>query len=215
MPDNSPVTEFLDAIVNTGIQGFGVLPSAEKVAEIHAENSPNTEAAIDSVIAWRSGYASITGFLTGLGSVVTLPISIPASLLSCYALGANTAGAIAVLRGYELKEDAVRTFILLSILGEAGVEVLIKTVGANASTKIAKNIIAQIPSKVLLEINRKVGIKLLSKTSEKSIINLTKIVPLVGGAFGAGMDSFYVNACGQTAKVLFKPMTVKNVNYQI
>ena len=109
--------------------------------------------------------------------------------------------------------DAVRTFILLSILGEAGVEVFIKTVGANTGSKIAKNLIAQIPSKVLLEINKKVGSKLISKTGEKSIINLTKLVPLFGGVVGAGIDSAYVNACGQTAKLLFKTTTVENANY--
>lgn len=212
MSDNSIANEFLDSIINLGIQGFGVLPSAEKVAQMQVKNGENTEAAIDSIIANRSGYATITGFITGTASLVTLPISIPASLVSCYALGANTAGAIAVLRGYDLGMDGVRTFILLSMLGEAGVEVFIKTVGANAGSKVAKHLIAQIPSKVLLEINKKVGFKLISKTGEKSIINLTKLVPLVGGVVGAGMDSAYVNACGQTAKFLFKPTTVYNAN---
>ncbi|MGF1490234.1 MAG: hypothetical protein ACFBSE_24350 [Prochloraceae cyanobacterium] len=208
MSDNSITNEFLDSIINLGIQGFGIFPSAEKVAKMHAKNAPNTEIAIDSIIASRSGYATITGFITGTASLITLPISIPASLVSSYALGANTAGAIAVLRGYDLGMDAVRTFILLSMLGEAGVEVFIKTVGANAGSKVAKHLIAQIPSKVLLEINKKVGFKFISKTGEKSLINLTKLVPLVGGVVGAGMDSTYVNACGQTAKFLFKSKEV-------
>lgn len=215
MSENAIANEFINSIINLGIQGFGMLPSAKKLAEMHAKDYPNTEEAIDSVIATRSGYASITGFITGAASLVTLPISIPASLVSCYALGANTAGAIASLRGYDLDTDAVRTFVLLSMLGEAGVEVFIKTVGANTSSKIAKNLIARVPSQALLEINKKIGFKLLSKGSEKAAINLTKLVPLVGGVVGAGMDVAYVNACGQTAKLLFKPMTVENSNYQL
>lgn len=97
MSDNSIANEFLDSIINLGIQGFGMLPSANKVAEIHAKNALNSEEAINSVIASRSGYASITGFITGTASLVTLPISIPASLFCCYGLGANTASAIALI----------------------------------------------------------------------------------------------------------------------
>jgi hypothetical protein len=201
--DNDPIQKLLRWIVNVGINGFGVLPSAEDVAEDHLRSCGyNREEAINSVIAWTTAYAAGTGFITGLGGLATLPIAIPASLASSYALGANTAAAIAIIRGYDIDSDQVRTFVLLALLGDSGLEVL-KTVGVNLGTKLTKTLISQIPGKVLIEINKKVGFRLITKAGEKGVVNLMKLVPLVGGVLGAGFDSTFVNKCGKTAKNIF------------
>ncbi len=200
---DSVVAKTLDWIVDVGINGLGFLPSAQNVAEHHRKSNKTTEEAIDSVIAWRTAYAGGTGFITGLGGIATLPIAIPASLASSYALGANTAAAIAILRGYNEKSDQVRTFVLLSLVGEGATEIL-KTAGISVGTKVTQNLIRQIPGKVLIEINKKVGFRLVTKAGEKGVVNLMKFVPLVGGVVGAGFDSTFVNRCGKTAKGLFK-----------
>jgi hypothetical protein len=204
MTDNL-VTKTLDWIVDVGVNGLGFLPSAQNVAEHHRKACKTTEEAIDSVIAWRTAYATGTGFITGFGGIATLPIAIPASLASSYALGANTAAAIAILRGYDENSDQVRTFVLLSLVGEGGIEIL-KTAGVTIGTKVTQNIIRQIPGKVLIEINKKVGFRLVTKAGEKGVVNLMKLVPLVGGVVGAGFDSTFVNSCGKNAKNLFIPI---------
>lgn len=200
---NDPIKKLLDWIVNVGINGLGVLPSAQKVAEDHLCSCEyNVDKAIDSIIKWRTAYAAGTGFVTGLGGLATLPVTIPASLASSYALAANTSAAIAVVKGYDIKSDQVRTFVLLTLLGDSSLEVL-KTIGANLGTKVTKSLINQIPGKVLIEINKKVGFRLITKAGEKGIINLMKLLPLVGGVVGAGFDSTFVNKCGKSAKKLF------------
>jgi hypothetical protein len=202
---NDPISKILDWIIDMGIKGVGFLPSARNVAEHHRKACKTTEEAIDSVIAWRTAYATGTGFMTGLGGIVTLPIAIPASLASSYALGANTAAAIAILRGYDENSDQVRTFVLLSLIGEGAIEVL-RVAGVKISNKVTQNIIQQIPGKILIEINKKVGFRLVTKAGEKGVVNLMKIVPLIGGVVGAGFDSTFVNSCGKNAKKLFKPI---------
>lgn len=206
-PDDSLVAKLIDWIIDVGVNGFGVLPAAEKVAEHHRRMCSTEEEAIDSVIAWRTAHAAGTGFVTGLGGLVTLPISIPTGLASSYALAANTSAAIAILRGYDIESDQARTFILLSLIGDASVEVL-RTVGINIGAKIAKNFINQVPGKILIEINKKVGFRLITKAGEKGVVNLMKLVPLVGGVIGAGFDSTFVNCCGKTAKKLFRPTSL-------
>ena len=202
---DSVVAKTLDWIVDVGVNGLGFLPSAQNVAEHHRKGCKTTEEAIDSVIAWRTAYAGGTGFVTGLGGIATLPVAIPASLASSYALGANTAAAIAILRGYDEKSAQVRTLVLLSLVGE-GVTEILKTAGVSVGTKVTQNLIRQIPGKVLIEINKKVGFRLVTKAGEKGVVNLMKLVPLVGGVVGAGFDSTFVNSCGKTAKKLFKPI---------
>ncbi|MFN9650589.1 MAG: hypothetical protein ACK58Z_19410, partial [Pseudanabaena sp.] len=56
--------------------------------------------------------------------IAAMPVTIPAGLLASYALGANTAAAVAYLRGYDIHSEHVRTMVLLCLIGEAGEEIL-------------------------------------------------------------------------------------------
>jgi len=182
--DNSNlIKKTLEWIADAGIIGLGILPPAEKVAEDHFSQTASVEDAINSVIAWRTTYAVGSGFVTGLGGIAAMPITIPAGLAASYALGANTAAAIAYLRGYDIHSDQVRTMVLLCLIGEAGEEIL-KRKGIAIGTKVFKNVINQIPGKVLIEINKKIGFRLITKAGEKGVVNLMKLVPLVGGGCG-------------------------------
>jgi hypothetical protein len=192
----------LQWIADTGINGFGVLPAAEQVAAEHLCESAAVEDAINSVIAWRTTYAAGTGFASGLGGTMSMPLTVPAALAVSYALGANTAAAIAHLRGYDVQSDRVRTAVLLCLLGEAGEEVL-KTAGITIGTKVCQNLIQQVPGKLLIEINKAIGFRLITKAGETGVVNLMQLVPIVGGVVGATFDGLFVNRCGQAAKALF------------
>ena len=200
--NNNPIKVTLEWIADAGINGLGVLPPAEDVAADHLSKAASIEDAINSVIAWRTTYAAGTGFITGLGGIAAMPITIPVGLAASYALGANTAAAIAHLRGYDIRSEQVRTMVLLCLIGEAGEEIL-KTAGITISTKVCQNLIKQIPGKVLIEINKKIGFRLITKAGEKGVINIMKMLPLVGGVVGGTFDGIFVNSCGKTAKTLF------------
>jgi len=86
---------------------------------------------------------------------------IPMSMAASYALGANTAAAIAQLRGYDIHSDQVRTMILLCLIGEAA-EAILRNAGIHIGNKVFKNLLSQIPGKALLEINKKIGFKLIT-----------------------------------------------------
>jgi hypothetical protein len=202
--DSSPVQTALSWIVDAGINGFGILPSAKKVASDHLKDSADPQAAIEAIINWRTAYAAGSGFVTGVGGIAAMPIAIPAGLLATYALGANTAAAVAYVRGYDIDTEQVRTLILLCLIGESAEQVL-KNAGIAIGTKLTKVMLQQIPGKVFIEINKRVGFRLITKAGEKGVVNVAKMVPLVGGVVGAGFDGFFVNSCGKAAQTLFSP----------
>jgi len=79
--DNSNLIQsILQWIADAGINGLGFLPPAEKVAVDHLSKADSVEDAIDSIIAWRATYAVGTGFVTGLGGIAVMPVTIPAGL---------------------------------------------------------------------------------------------------------------------------------------
>ena len=199
---SSLVKTTLDWIANTGINGKGVLKPAEQIATEYMLTSASVEDAIDSLIAWRTAHAAGTGFITGMGGIAAMPVTIPAGLAASYALGANTAAAVAHLRGYDIHSDKVKTMILLSLLGTA-VEDVLKNTGIAVGNGLCKNMIKQISGKSLREINKRVGFRLVTKAGEKGVVNLAKMVPLVGGVVGGTFDGMFVQGCGKTAKKLF------------
>ncbi len=58
----------------------------------------------------------------------------------------------------------------------------------------------KLPGRVLIEINKKVGFRLITKFGERGVINLGKLVPLVGGPVGAAVNVATMRTVGTYAK---------------
>ena len=110
--------------------------------------------------------------------------------------------AIAHMRGYDLKDDQVKTFVFVCLTGQSASDIL-KQAGIRFGTQLSKALIKKIPGEVIKSINRAVGFRLVTKFGEKGIVNLGKAVPLVGGFIGGTVDGIGTNVIGKTAKKLF------------
>ena len=66
------------------------------------------------------------------------------------------------------------------------------------------------------ELNRRVGYQLVSKAGEKGVINLTKLVPLVGGPIlGAAVDGVSCKTIAGYAMRTFPPVVPRIVRAEI
>ena len=76
----APLGERLVAqVVEFGIRGGGPLSNAVQTAEEHLITAGgDREAAVQRLIATHVRLAAATGFVTGLGGFVTLPVTVPA-----------------------------------------------------------------------------------------------------------------------------------------
>ena len=106
--------------------------------------------------------------------------------------------AIAEIYGHDPKDDQVRTTILLCMIGTA-MEDVVKQAGVTLGGKVAIEGLKMIPGRVLIEINKRVGFRLLTKFGERGVVNLAKLVPLVGGAVGGAFDGAACYVVGQAA----------------
>lgn len=195
-------------IIDKAVNGLPPLSSADDLAQEYLidDGYPDNEARVDALINWETAKNFTSGFITGLGGLITLPVSVPSALGASWVIQARMSGAIAVIYGHSLREDRVRTLVLLSLLGDAGKEVL-KRAGIKVGQKVTQNVIKRIPGKVLIEINKKVGFRLLTKAGEKGVVNLTKAVPLAGGIVGGTFDAVTCRSVGYAAQHIFKKKT--------
>ncbi|GDX83766.1 hypothetical protein LBMAG42_55770 [Deltaproteobacteria bacterium] len=202
--DEGVVMRLVKGVLSHGVDGLGPMSSSKELADEYLRDSSysSLENRVDAMIRWEASKNFGTGFVTGMGGLITLPVSIPASMYANWFVQARLAGGVASLFGYSTSEERVRTFILLSLIGDAGREV-VKNAGVQIGNKVGMKALGAIPGKVLIEINKKVGFRLITKAGEKGIINLTKAVPILGGMVGGTVDGLACAGVGKTAKGIF------------
>ena len=198
--------DLVNGILDAGINGLGPLKSASELADEYLSDSryPDNDARINSLINWETSKNFTSGFLTGLGGLLTLPVAVPAGLGASWAVQARMVGAIAKIQGHDTKEDRVRTLALLAIVGDAGKEV-VKQAGVQVGNKLGMKALEAVPGRLLIEINKLVGFRLLTKAGTTGVINLIKVVPVAGGLVGGTVDAFACRKVGALAREMFAP----------
>lgn len=180
-------------------------PGSDTVYELsnsYLTKHPTKDKAIDSLIRWQQGKAGANGFAAGLGGIVVMPVAIPVNLASVIYMQMRMIAAIAHIRGYDLKDDQVQTFVYACLTGQSASEV-VKQSGIKIASKIGEAQIKRIPGEAIKQINQKVGFRLITKFGEKGAVNLGKMVPFLGGVVGATFDASTTYAIGKAAKKTF------------
>lgn len=192
----------LDWAYDKAVNGVPGLDSAQELAESYMNASGTRMEQVNQLIRWQNAKAGTSGFLTGLGGFIVMPITIPANLASVFYVQVRMIAAIAHMGGLDLKTDQVRTLVYTCVAGNAVKDVL-KDVGIQIGKKLSQSAIKSISGKTITAINQRVGFRLLTKFGEKGVINLGKGIPLIGGIVGAAFDSVATNTVGNVARDLF------------
>ena len=77
----------------------------------------SVDGAIAGIIDFHVRLASAQGFVTNLGGVAVMPVTVPANLAGVAVVQVRMVAAIAHLRGYDLDDNRVRTALVMCLLG--------------------------------------------------------------------------------------------------
>jgi uncharacterized protein (DUF697 family) len=194
----------LNNIYNLAVTGNGSFGnSIQELADEYVERYGRTEKAIDKMVSNQRLKCTATGFVSGLGGLVTLPITIPADLASSLYIEIRMIATVAAIRGYDINSDEVKTLVYLCIVGNSVGDVL-KQAGLKSLTNYsAKVLIPKISKAVTAKVAENVGNKLLLKTSTKVLPKLGKMVPVVGGVLSGSYNYAEISAFAKVAKNRF------------
>jgi hypothetical protein len=188
-------------------QATAALPgigNAEDLAERHlARCGGSVEPAIDDLIAWQVRYAGAAGFVTNLGGLVTMPVTIPANLASVLLIQLRMIAAIAILRGYQPDNPRVRTLAFLCLTGSAAADVL-QELSVGLGTRLSTRLILRLSGGTLAKINQAAGARLAARVGASGLLGLGRLVPFVGGLVGGGFDALVTRGIGTAAKMTFR-----------
>ncbi|AYO04187.1 EcsC family protein [Vibrio parahaemolyticus] len=196
------IMQALDWAYDKAINGVAGLDSAQELALSYIKESSDPISQANSLIRWQNTKAGTSGFLTGLGGLITMPVTLPANITSVMYVQIRMIAAIAHMGGHDLKDDRVKAMVYACLTGNAAKDIL-KDIGIVVGRKLTENAIKSISGKTITKINQAVGFRLLTKFGEKGAINLGKAIPLVGGIVGATFDSVTTNTIGNMARDTF------------
>jgi hypothetical protein len=184
----------LDRLYQICLTGGYGLASAYTLAEQHKERFPFYSDSLDNLIKQEANKAGTTGFITGLGGMTSLPITLPANALSVLFIQMRLVITIAILQGHDVKDKRIKTLIYLSLCVMA------------SKLKLQQFCLATLlkqPNEVVWKINLSITKQLITILSAKYSVKLIKMLPIFGGVVGAVIDRTVTYRIGQFAKNQF------------
>lgn len=186
--------------LHLAIVGVGPLTGAAVAADrLRGEHGDDVDRAIRHAIESHVRMASIGGFATNIGGLVTSALTLPANISGMAIIQCRLVATIAHLRGHDLTDPRVRNAVLVTLLGEDKVDAEIKKMKLPAPPMA----IATAPAyDAALDnlIATAVATELLGRVAGKRVVaSVGRRIPVVGGVVGAGADAWVTLQIGRYA----------------
>jgi hypothetical protein len=186
--------------LHRAIVGVGPLPGAAHAAEKQLEEQRGDRSkAVREVIENHVGYASVNGFATNIGGLVTAAVTMPANVAGLALIECRMVAGIAHLRGYDLDDPRVRDAILVTLLGEEKVNKQVKRKKLPAPPMAIATAPVHDPDLDRV-VAAEVTSELLTRVAGKRVAGtVARKVPIVGGVVGATVDGWETLRVGRYA----------------
>ena len=193
----------LRQLLETAINGAGIVPGAKATAAGHLVRRNGVEDAIDSLIRSHVALAAGQGVATNIGGLATLAVALPANIAGVAVLQIRLVASIAHLRGYDIDSRCVRTALVLSLLGNEGTRRLMEAdmVPAPPLTVATAPVFDASLDKVIAE---RVFAELASRIGGRhAAVLVARRIPLIGGGVGGALDALSTLSVGNYAREQF------------
>ena len=195
--------QLLDKLYDQSVHGIAkVSPPVEELANNYLEKSNDATTAAKKFINYQIAKCTTSGFVTGLGGLITLPVAIPANVGSVMYVQMRMIACLAYMGGYDTDSDQVQTLVYACLAG-ISIDQILKQAGIQFGNKFVMAMVKKIPGEVLTKINQKVGFRFVTKFGTKGIVNIGKAVPVVGGMISGGFDFVETKVIANRAYKMF------------
>jgi hypothetical protein len=193
-------TSFVREALHRAIVGVGPLPPAARAADVQLkEQKGDVDRAVHEVIENHVRYAAAQGFVTNLGGLVTVALTIPTNITGLALIQCRMIAGIAHLRGYDLDDPRVRNAILTCMIGEDVVDALVRKRKLPAPPMAMATAPMHDPELDKI-ISAEVASELVTRVASKRLATTVgKKIPIAGGFIGLGADAFLTWKVGRYA----------------
>lgn len=201
--DSNLPKQFFTRIVRTvaNLRGPAIRARVAEVRRTHPTISDDDLARM--LIKNRAFYSGVAGGVTSIGGLMTLPISLPAGVMSSLSFQAEITLTVAHIYGHDLEHEDRALDFLLVLMGN-GVHEITKHLSIAAGTRLTRAMVDKVFTREVMSfIWKVVGKQVLTKAGTKSTFSIMKAVPFVAAPIGFAMDYSAARAVGKAAMMFY------------
>ncbi len=190
---------FVRDMLGRAIDGGGPFPGAAASGEAAVRKAGgDTDKAIDALIGQHQKLAGMQGFLTNVGGLITMAVTIPVNIAGLMVLQCHLAAAVLQVRGYDLSRPAVRDAVLVCLLDSDAREALADDLGVTITPAAVATAVER--PDIQAAIAKAVTAQILSMSGGKQIARfMARRIPVLGGAIGGIGDAWSTKHVGEYA----------------
>jgi len=187
--------KLIDWMIETGQQDVD-----EYIKKLRSLNPGiSTDNLAKKIVRRKSMKNGLVGAVTGIGGLITIPVSVPTDLVLSWKIQIFIALSIAHAYGHSINTVDIKTDIYLILAGDSAKEAL-KRLGIEVSKGVTKKAVEKyITREIMKKICKVVPQKIITKAGEKSLTSFMRMVPLVGAPIGFAFDWIAAGAVGNMA----------------
>lgn len=182
---------YVRTVLEHAIDGIGpIRPAVDTADDKRALAGGDVEGAVASLIGQHVKLAAAEGFVTNLGGIVSLAVTVPANVTGVAVIQSHLAAGISHLRGYDLDDPRVRNAILTCLLGGDVVKQLVRDQTLPGPPMVLATSPVHDPS-LDDQVASAVTTELFGKVAGRRAVTLIgRRIPLLGGGVGAAADGW-------------------------
>lgn len=186
-------------LYDKAVSGIAGIESAETLAARYlADAEGDVQLAVRNLIHWESIKAGSSGFLSGIGGVVALPVTLPLNITSVLFLQTRLVAALACLGQHRLSDERIRALAGLCLCGNAA-KALLQDLTLQAVDRWTAVVAQQVADKTLTLFATRAGLV--------SVEHIVRLIPLAGGVVSGAVDIASTRTIGRIASTTFlKPL---------
>ena len=116
--DEESAGKVLDSIYRSALNGVPkVSRSVDEMVADYTGKAKSPDDAARALAKWQIMKCGTSGFVTGLGGLITLPVAIPANIGSVIYVQVRMIACIAKMGGYDVTSDQVQTMVYMCLTG--------------------------------------------------------------------------------------------------
>ncbi len=138
----------------------------------------------------------------GIGNSILGFVGIPSDLAVTLYSQVKLSSALFAIYAVESTNKSIP--LVLAVAAGVSMAELANYLGVNVAKHTVEKALMAVPSKVFIDINRAIGIKLISRTSEKTLLNVAKILPIFSSVASGTVNAVMMNACGHSILTFIK-----------
>lgn len=175
----------------------------EELARDYLEKYDSVDEAAEAFMQNQVKKCTVSGFVTGLGGLLTIPVTVPANIASVLYVQMRMIACLAYMGGYDVRSRGVKTMMYACLAG-VSLNLIIKELGKKLGSERVDKLLDKIPESSLPSISQKIYSQLAVKTGAKvGSGTLGKAIPFIGGIVNGALDYVETKALADRAHDMF------------